>query len=172
MQIEVQLDNKDFNKYTASAIKFWSKKKQRKFTQTDIFLYAGLFSALLFYFLGNDFSINLFDFLIGFVAGTIFLLMVVNEQKKILEPKENGFVFGPTEYKFTDEGISIKKNSNESFTRWDTVEKIFNAKEYIYIFIDHNLAYIIPKRSFQSSDKVQEFLSLVNDFVPGKILNK
>jgi hypothetical protein len=172
MRVDVLLNNKDFNKYTASAIKFWSKKKKRKFNQVDIFLYVGLFLVLLFYLLGNDLMLNWIDFITGFAAGTILLLMVFNEQKKILEPKENGFVFGPTVYEFTDEGISIKKDNNESFTRWDTVEKVFDAKEYFYIFIDYNLAYIIPKRAFLSSEKLQEFLLLLNHSIPDKVLNK
>ena len=172
MRIDVLLNSKDFNKYTASAIKFWSKKKKRKFNQMDIFLYAGLFFLLLFYLLGNDLTLNWFDFLSGLIAGTILLLMVFNEQKKILEPKENGFVFGPTVYEFTGDGIHIHKDNNESFTGWDTVEKVFDAKEYFYIFIDHNLAYIIPKRTFLSSNKLNEFISLLNESVPGRISNK
>jgi hypothetical protein len=172
MQLDVLLNSKDFNKYTASAIKFWSKKKKRKFNQVDVFLYAGLFFVLLFFLLRNDLSLNWIDFITGYVAGTILLLMVFNEQKKILEPKENGFVFGPTVYEFTDEGIKIKKDNNESFTRWDTVEKVFDAKEYFYIFIDHNLAYIIPKRTFRSSEKMSEFVSILNQFIPGKVLHK
>jgi len=172
MRLDVLLNNKDFNKYTASAIKFWSKKKKRKFNRIDLFLYAGLFFLLLFYLMGNDLMLNWIDFLAGFIAGTLLLLMVLNEQKKILEPKENGFVFGPTVYEFSNEGIRIKKEDNESFTRWDTVEKVFDAKEYFYIFIDHNLAYIIPKRTFISSDKLQEFVVLLNQFIPGKVLNK
>ncbi len=172
MRLDVLLNSKDFNKYTASAIKFWSKKKKRKFNQIDVFLYAGLFFVLLFYLLGNDLSLNWIDFITGFVVGTILLLMVFNEQKKILEPKENGFVFGPTVYEFTDGGIRIIKDNNESLTRWDTVEKVFDAKEYFYIFIDHNLAYIIPKRTFLSPEKMNEFVSILNQFIPGKVLHK
>jgi hypothetical protein len=138
----------------------------------DVFLSAGLFFVLLFYVLRADLSLNWIDFITGFIAGTILLLMVFNEQKKILEPKENGFVFGPTVYEFTAEGIRIKKDNNESFTRWDTVEKVFDAKEYFYIFIDHNLAYIIPKRTFPSSEKMSEFASILNQFIPGKVLHK
>jgi hypothetical protein len=172
MRLDVLINSKDFNKYTASAIKFWSKKKKRNFNQMDVFLYAGLFFVLLFYLLGNDLSLNWIDFITGFAAGTILLLMVFNEQRKILEPKENGFVFGPTVYEFTDEGIRIIKDNNESFTRWDTVEKVFDAKEYFYIFIDHNLAYIIPKRTFLSNEKMNEFVSILNQFIPGKVLDK
>jgi hypothetical protein len=172
MRIDVLLNNKDFNKYTASAIKFWSKKKKRKFNQTDFVLFVSLFIVLLFSLFANNLSLNWFDFLSGFAAGTILLLMVLNEQKKILEPKANGFVFGPTVYKFTDERIRIEKDSSESFTNWDRVENVFNAKEYFYIFIDHNLAYIIPKRIFLSEEKLNEFHSLLNRFIPDKILNK
>jgi hypothetical protein len=169
MRLDVLLNSKDFNKFTASAIKFWSKKKRRKFNQMDVFLYAGLFFILLFYLLENDMSLNWVDFLTGFAAGTLILLMVFNEQKKILEPKKNGFVFGPTVYEFNDRGIKIIKDNNESFTNWSSVEKVFDAREYFYIFIDHNLAYIIPKRTFLSDEKLNEFILLLNRFIPGKI---
>ncbi|NNJ53408.1 MAG: hypothetical protein HKP17_09570, partial [Ignavibacteriaceae bacterium] len=76
MRVDVLINNKDFNKYTASAIKFWSKKKKRKFNQTDFILYAALFIVLLFSLLNNNLSLNWFDFLWGFAAGTILLLMV------------------------------------------------------------------------------------------------
>lgn len=172
MKIDVLLNNSDFKKYQASAIKFWSKKKKRKFNQVDAVLYIGLFFILLFYILGSCLQINWYHFLTGIVIGIILLSMLLNEQKKILEPKENGFVFSPTVYEFLSEGIKIKKDNSESLIRWEAVEKIFNAKEYFYIFIDYNLAYIIPKRAFFAPEKMNEFVSLLNQFVPGKILTK
>jgi len=75
MRLDVLLNNKDFNKYTASAIKFWSKKKKRKFNRIDIFLYAGLFFVLLFYLLGNDLMLNWIDFLTGFIAGKKYIVL-------------------------------------------------------------------------------------------------
>ena len=172
MRVDVLINNNDFKKYTASAIKFWSKKKKRKFNQVDAFLYIGLFFILLFYTLESCLHINWFHFLIGILVGIILLLMVLNEQKKILEPKENGFVFGPTQYQFLEEGVKISKENSESFTKWEAVEKVYNAKDYFYIFIDYNLAYIIPKRSFLSPEKLNEFLSRLSQFIPGKILTK
>ena len=172
MKVDVLLNNNDFRKYTASAIKFWSKKKKRKFNQVDAILYVGLFFILLFYALGSCLQINWSHFIIGILVGIFLLLMVLNEQKKILEPKENGFVFGPTVYEFTDKGIKVEKVNSESFTKWEVVEKVFDAKDYFYIFIDYNMAYIIPKRSFLPSEKLNEFVSILNQFIPGKILTK
>ena len=172
MKVDVLLNSNDFRKYTASAIKFWSKKKKRKFNQVDAVLYVGLFFVLLFFSLGTCLQINWSHFIIGILVGILLLLMVLNEQKKILEPKENGFVFGPTVYEFLVEGINIKKENSESFTGWGTVEKVFDAKDYFYIFLDHNLAYIIPKRSFPSPEKLNEFVAMINDLIPGKILTK
>lgn len=172
MRVNVSMDNHDFKKYTAAAIKFWSKKKKRKFNQVDAILYVGLFFILLFYALGSCLHINWFHFLTGITVGIILLFMILNEQKKILEPKKNGFVFGPTVYEFTDKGIKVEKVNSESITKWEAVEKIFNAKDYFYIFIDYNLAYIIPKRTFPSPEKLNEFVTLINDLIPGKILTK
>ena len=172
MRVNVSIDNHDFKKYTAAAIKFWSKRKKRKFNLVDAILYSGLFFILLFYALGSCLHINWFHFLTGITVGIILLFMILNEQKKILEPKENGFVFGPTVYEFTDKGIKVEKVNSESITKWEAVEKIFNAKDYFYIFIDYNLAYIIPKRTFPSPEKLNEFVAIVNQIIPGKILTK
>ena len=134
MRLDVLLNSKDFNKYTASAIKFWSKKKKRKFNRIDLFLYAGLFFLLLFYLLRNDLMLNWVDFLTGFIAGTLLLLMVLNEQKKILEPKENGFVFGPTVYEFNHEGIGIKKEKTNHLLD-GILSKKFSMQRNIFTFL-------------------------------------
>ena len=172
MRVDVRLNSNDFKKYHAAAIKFWSKKKNRKFNQADAILYTGLFFILLFYALGTCLHINWSQFLIGLLVGIILLFMLLNEQKKILEPKEDGFVFGTTEYEFLKEGISIKKEYSQSFTKWEAVEKIHNAKDYFYIYIDHNLAYIIPKRCFNTLEKQNELKSLLDEYLPEKIFNK
>ena len=93
-------------------------------------------------------------------------------KKKILLPKANGFVFGPAEYDFVEEGVKIKKENGESLTKWEAVEKVYNAKNYFYIFVDHNLAYIIPKRSFHHTERFEEFIQLLNDYLPGKVFTK
>jgi len=131
-----------------------------------------LFVVLLWYALRYGCYTHWLDFLFGILVGMILIILISNEQKKILQPKANGFVFGPTSYDFLEEGIKIIKEQSETFTKWEGVEKIFNARDYFYIFVDHNLSYIIPKRSFLSPEKLDEFLSLLNKYVPGKILSK
>ena len=172
MHIDVLINQEDFNKYVASAIKFWSKKKKRIFNKVDFILFPLLFVVLLFYILLYGCYPHWLDFLFGILVGMILIILISNEQKKILQPKANGFVFGPTEYDFLEAGIKIKKEQSETFTKWAGVEKIFNARDYFYIFIDYNLSYIIPKRSFHSSEKLDEFLLLLNKYIPGKTISK
>ena len=66
----------------------------------------------------------------------------------------------------------VKKENGESLTKWEAVEKVYNAKNYFYIFVDHNLAYIIPKRSFHHTERFEEFIQLLNDYLPGKVFTK
>ena len=172
MHLDVLINQEDFNKYIASAIRFWSKKKKRVFNKVDLILYPTLFVVLLLYALRYGCYPHWLDFLFGILVGMILIVLISNEQKKILQPKAKGFVFGPTEYDFLEEGIKIKKDQSETLTKWAGVEKIFNARDYFYIFVDHNLSYIIPKRSFLSPEKLDEFLSLLNKYIPGKILSK
>ena len=172
MHIDVLINEDDFNKYIPAAIKFWSKKKKRTFNKVDFILYPGLFIVLLLYLLRYSYYPHWLDFLFGILVGLILFLLISNEQKKILLPKANGFVFGPDEYDFLEEGIKIKKEHGESLTKWEAVEKVYNAKNYFYIFVDHNLAYIIPKRSFNPTERIEEFIKLLNDYIPGKVLTK
>ena len=172
MQIDIFLNQNDFTKYSPAAIKFWSKKRKRRFNAIDGIGLVSIFVILLFLFLGNSNGINWVSLCCGFLLGFFFLFLILNEQKKILQPKEMGYLLSPATYEFIPEGIKTKKNFVESLTNWQLVEAVLDAKDYFYLFIDYNFAHIIPKRFFTSPEKMEEFKALLQTYVPGKTYNK
>lgn len=47
--------------------------------------------------------------------------------------------------------------SNEDYIKWSGVRSVEQDKEYIFVFVDSIMAYIIPKRSFASEKESLEF---------------
>lgn len=171
MQVEVVLNKSDFEKYTPSAIKFWSKRRKKTFNKVDLILYGILLVILSFLFFERDVNLNWFELISGLLIGFTLLMIVLNEQKKTLEPKDMGFLLSPASYLISKEGITVKKSFGESFTSWDAIESVFNDKDYYYLFLDYNFAYIIPKRSFKTESELREFSEELNNHLPGKLIS-
>ena len=78
---------------------------------------------------------------------------------KLYEQISN-YVFGEDDIKITSktESNSISGTSNINY---DNITKVYNTKEYIYIFITKNRAFAIPKSSFTvgTADDLCKFLS-------------
>ena len=172
MKLDIFLNQNDFTKYTPAAIKFWSKKRKRRFNSIDVIGLISMSAILLVLFLGNWNGVNWFSLICGFLLGFFFLFLVLNEQKKILQPKEMGYLLSPANYEFTSEGFNARKNYFETEVKWQAIEAVLDAKEYFYIFTDYNFAHIIPKRFFTSPEMIEQFRSLLETCLPGKIYKK
>jgi hypothetical protein len=172
MKLDVFLNQTDYTKYTPAAIRFWSKKRERRFNSIDAIGLIAIFIILLILFLGNWNGINWFSLGCGFLLGFFFLFLVLNEQKKILQPKEMGYLLSPANYDFNSEGFKAKKNYFETEVKWQAIEAVLDSKEYFYLFTDYNFAHIIPKRFFTSPEKIDEFRSLLETLLAGKIYKK
>lgn len=78
-------------------------------------------------------------------------------------PVENGSILGKREFLFNDEGITCKAGTNTSHSTWATVKKFYAGKTAFYIYVDTNMAYIIPRRDFTGPEQQSEFITLVTN---------
>lgn len=59
--------------------------------------------------------------------------------------------------KINEEGIREITSVNDSFHSWKDIKDVKENKEYIFVFIDNIMAYIIPKSAFSSEVQCKEF---------------
>ena len=70
-------------------------------------------------------------------------------------------LLGSFEAELKKDGVRIRSASNEVLIKWESIEKVEENEEYIFLFTRKNAAQALPKRAFGSRDEVQEFLRVV-----------
>ena len=67
----------------------------------------------------------------------------------------------PTNYTFSDEGISLNSEYVQSKASWATIHKVLELKQWFILYTSTNVGYLIPKKSFVSEEEMQAFKVLV-----------
>lgn len=62
------------------------------------------------------------------------------------------------------DGISKSTNFQESFYMWNSIAKIENTNEYIYLFTNELMTIIVPKRIFNIKDEALKFYNTALDY--------
>ena len=89
--------------------------------------------------------------LIGMVITMIFILFTSS--------KSNG-ILGVHEYEITPEGLFEKTDANEGLNKWSGIQEIRIVGPFLLFRISGYLFHAIPKRSFESTEKFQEFVQM------------
>lgn len=57
-----------------------------------------------------------------------------------------------------DKGVYEKTQNSESSQKWDLVSSIEQDDHYIYLFLGRTKAHVVPKRSFSTSEEIENFV--------------
>ncbi|MBA2613318.1 MAG: YcxB family protein [Bacteroidetes bacterium] len=72
-------------------------------------------------------------------------------------PQDNGTVLGHRDMEFSDINITCKAEKTSTVSDWNAIKKLENGKNYFYLYVDTNMAYIIPKRVFATVNEQDNF---------------
>jgi hypothetical protein len=89
--------------------------------------------------------------LVGMVISMFFVVFTSS--------KSNG-ILGAHEYEIKPEGLFEKTDANEGFNKWSGIQEIRIVGPFLLFRISGYLFHVIPKRSFESSEKFQEFVQM------------
>lgn len=76
----------------------------------------------------------------------------LNRTKSI--PDNNGTILGQREMEFTEDKIIYKTANSEGSSTWETIKKMEESSKAFYLYMDTNMAILVPKRFFK--DKLEE----------------
>lgn len=71
-------------------------------------------------------------------------------------------------YNFTDFGIHIDAMGKEAQKRWNDIRRIVNTGNILLIFTAPKLAYVIPRRCFESRNEWRRFIKYIFNRIKGK----
>jgi hypothetical protein len=167
MKIEANITRKDYGEFN----QYYFLKKGIIARNKWLFLLLFLF-ILFLRNIRNNFDILSFvkDIFIDIVLFLIFYKILLYVVVKIAEKTSinNGAVIGKRTFTLTEEELIEESNVNRNYQKWSSILSLDENKNLIFLFIDNNVAYIIPKRDFK--DKNEE--ELIKNYIRIKIKNK
>lgn len=82
---------------------------------------------------------------------------VSRRTSKLIKEGKDGKILGNKNIKLTPEGIYGTSLYSEEKVKWDSIERIEETEDYIYIFISSISAFIIPIRAFNDTNTKEKF---------------
>jgi len=154
MRLNVEITREDY----ADFAKFHFMKTG--FKKTVLFYLVALIIMQLF--LNKD-GFHLFTTLFSTIIYTIICYFLIsnrlNRTRKI--PQDGGSFLGETEFTFSEDGISHKRQNSEGKVDWDIVKSFEEGKNAFYLYLDSIVAFVITKRSFANEQEIIDFKNLV-----------
>lgn len=144
-------DYADFNKFH-----FFKKKLKRT-------IIIGATTLLILQLLIRRDQLNLtFSVFSSILFVSIYIFMIyrgLNKTKNI--PDKNGSILGQKVMEFSLDKISYKTTNSEGSSDWTTIKKLEESSKAFYLYMDTNLAMVVPKRVFKDKSEEDAFKSLV-----------
>ena len=163
MNILLKLEFEDWKKYqlylekiTSQSVKSWADN-----IWLNIIFWGG-FGYFSMGFLRNTGGIHWPTFAITFVfflLNTTLIFYKQNKLKQAFTPSPSSIFFVENEYIFNEAGIETKSKDYETKQNWSSVQRIERTEEMILIFLDTNLAYVLPENKLENPDKLYSYIN-------------
>jgi hypothetical protein len=123
---------------------------------------VGIAALIVFQFYLNQEKFDLFQTIFSSIV-FIFLYSFIyyrwlKNTKNI--PNDDGAILGKKELDFTDDCINYQTENSSGTYKWALIKNLKKSPKAFYLYIDNNLAIVIPKRSFINDNEEKEFLNL------------
>lgn len=97
---------------------------------------------------------------VGCVLAYVFVVnRSLNNTKNI--PDNDGTILGQREMEFAEDKIIYKTANYEGSSDWTTIKKLEESSKAFYLYIDTNIAMLVPKRVFKDKSEEETFKTLV-----------
>jgi hypothetical protein len=106
------------------------------------------------------------------VIGAIILYLIypVMYKKETIKRIRNGLKEGDDKYELgkqiielSDRGININTATEESIVKWDSIIKVEENNQYVFLYQSSTRLIPIPIKSFPSLEEKQRFVAFIND---------
>ena len=107
-----------------------------------------------------------FDLTMTVVSSIFFVCVYVfainrslNKTKSI--PDNEGTILGQKDVVFAEDKITYKTENSEGSSNWKTIKKLEESSKAFYLYMDTNMAMLVPKRVFKDKSDENAFKTLV-----------
>jgi hypothetical protein len=118
------------------------------------------FSQFILNYQHFDLIVTIISTILFVAAYSFGIIRSLNKTSNI--PDKNGSILGTKDFEFTDDKIIYKSQNSEGSNDWSKIRNLQEGKKAFYLYMDTNMAILIPKRIFKDNTEMTEFRDLVN----------
>ena len=78
-------------------------------------------------------------------------------------PKPDRYVLGVKLFDISDKGLTVSGKRSVTDYEWSAIVSVDETDDHLFLFLDSNVALIVPRRSFASTSEYDEFRSQVEE---------
>jgi hypothetical protein len=161
MEIRVELSRKDYTSYLRY---YFLRKgiKKKMLVIMAIIIVSTVLSSIGKPFEITSFLSDLFSTLISVIFLVLMLRLIFGLLIRFM-PMTDAKKMGKRKYSINREGIAIETETSSIFQKWTGIVAIEQNKDLILLFVNGVGAHIIPKRYFESQDRLNSFIAEINE---------
>lgn len=158
MKLQVEITRQDFSDFM---MHHYVQNRLGKTIATGL---AGL--IVLMYFSNKDeasidWVINLITAVVYIIIFSALIYFPLRNSRKV--PAENGAFLGVKEYDFAENEILCADKDSSGRYSWSAVKKLTESKKAFYLYVDNNMAFVIPKRALHDKAGVEAFRAYIKE---------
>ena len=113
----------------------------------------------------NQFDLGLTIFS-SIVCIVVYFWAVYRSLKKTKNiPDNDGSILGPKHMEFADDKIYYSTKNSQGNCEWSSIKYLKENSKAFYLYMDANMAILVPKRIFVNSDDLNSFRKIINSKV-------
>ena len=132
-------------------------------TRLNRTIIIGLLTVIILQYLLNRPEFNLIATVISTIACIVIYIFMIyrslNRTKNI--PDSDGTILGQKEMEFKDDRIIYSTKNSQGTCEWASIKSLKENSTAFYLYMDTNMAMLIPKRSFISNQEQENFRKLI-----------
>lgn len=127
-------------------------------------VFTGIATIILMEYLLNRDGFHLIATVVSvLVCLVIYVVLIVTQLRRTSNiPKDGGAILGVKILEFNEDSINCKASDSTTDFKWSLISCVDNGKKAIYLYLETNMAIIIPKRCFSTESEQIEFIGFVN----------
>ncbi len=106
-----------------------------------------------------DLTATIVSSIVSVLVYVFIINMSLNKTKSI--PDNDGTILGQKELEFFEDKINYKTVNSEGSNAWTTIKKLEESSKAFYLYMDTNMAMLVPKRFFKDKSDEEAFKTLV-----------
>jgi len=154
MKVTIDISRQDYAEFN----KFHFFRTKLKKT-----IIVGILSVIFLQLLLN---LEQFELTATIISSVAFVLLYVfgiyrslNKTRSI--PENDGTILGQKTIEFAEDKIAYKTSNSEGSYNWSTIKKLEESSKAFYLYMDTNVAMLVPKRVFKNKLDEEKFKTLV-----------